>query len=187
VVDLVVIGGPIHAVEARRIGRIVDIDLRRGEAHVLNFFDARHRLLIAGDHLARAGIAIHADPVAHLAAQQLVHRQPGRLAGDIPKRRLDGRQGGDVLPALRAGEYAGGTDPFEGRLHIQRVLPYQQPRERPYEGHVALRSVGGFSLPDDSLVGVHAHVDLVAVDAHLRGTNFRNFEFRPPVRCVGVL
>ena len=78
----------------------------------------------------RAGIAVDAHALADLAAQQLIHGQAQRLTRDVPERDFDGRQRGDVLAGLRAGEDAGGADAFEGGLDIERILADEQARRR---------------------------------------------------------
>jgi hypothetical protein len=181
VIDLGVVGGPVDAIEARRVGGIVDIDLGGGETQLLNLLNPREGALVAGDHLPVAGIAVDAYAVPHLAAHQLIHRHTQRLAGNVPERRFDGRQGGDILPGLRAGEDARGADALKGGLNVQGILANQQPSERADQRHVALRGVGRFALADDALVRVDAHVDLVAVDPNFGGANLRDLQLGAPV------
>ena len=73
-----------------------------------------------------AGVAVDPDPVAHLAAQQLIDRQAEGFAGQIPERDLDRGERGDVLAGLRAGEDAGGANPLEERVDVQRILADQR-------------------------------------------------------------
>ena len=53
-----------------------------------------------------------------------VDGQAKRLSRQIPKRDFEAGQRRDILPGLRPGEHAGGADPFECRLDIERVLPH---------------------------------------------------------------
>ena len=65
------------------------------------------------------------------------------------------------MPAVRMRSKSG--------LHVERVLADQHAAERLDQRNAALCRVGSFALPDDALVGVDAHVNLVAVHAHLGG------------------
>src|ERR1035437_2269199 len=163
VVDLAVRRRPVHAVEARGISRVVDIHLGSRETHLLDLPDSCLGAVVAGDHLPRAGIAVNAHALAYLAAQQLIYRQAQSLTRKVPKRDFDCRQRGDILAGLRAGKDAGGADAFESSLDIERVLANQHARERIDDWHVACRSIRGFALTDDALIGIDPDVDLVAV------------------------
>ena len=83
------------------VGADVEIDLERGEAGFEHLVD--HRLDLGHVHAGRdLAVAVDADLVAELAAQQLVDRHLQRLALQIPERDLDAGQRGDQ----RAGEAA---------------------------------------------------------------------------------
>ena len=73
-IDLAVGGGPVHAVLAGGIGRVVDVDLGCCKAHILNLLNPLLGPLVPGDRFARAGIGVNAHAVADTAAEQLVHR-----------------------------------------------------------------------------------------------------------------
>src|SRR5207245_5220748 len=60
---------------------------------------------------------VHPDLVAHLAAEQLVHRYSGRFAGDIPECHLD--RADSAAPRLEA---AAITDPEQRSLDIRWIL-----------------------------------------------------------------
>ena len=72
------------------------------------------------------GAVVDADLVPHLAAEKLVDRHIGRLAGNVPKRVLDGRDGGAIgleTAALADFEHAaldiGGVLADEGFLEME--------------------------------------------------------------------
>ncbi len=180
-IDLAVRSGPVHAILARGVGRVVDVDLGGGEAHILNLLDTLLGPLVSGNHLPRAGIGVDAHTVAHLAAEQLVHRQAQRFPREIPERGFDGSQRRHVLAGLRPGEHARGADTFERGLDVERVLPHEHAREGLDDRNVAGGRVGGFALPDDALIGVHPYVHLVAMHAHLGRADICDLEFGPVV------
>ena len=107
-------------VPAVRVVAVVDVDLHRGEAHVADAAELLLRLRVV--RVLRLRVAVDADLVAHLAAEQLVDGQTERLAGQVPERDLDARQGRDVLPGLRPREDAERADALEERVDVERVL-----------------------------------------------------------------
>ena len=71
---------------------------------------------LSGEREPDAAVVDH-DAVADLAAEQLVHRDAGGLAGDVPQGDLDGADG--RAPGLEAAEAA---DPPHDALDVGRVL-----------------------------------------------------------------
>jgi hypothetical protein len=172
-VDFAVGGGPVHPVPARRVVRLVDVDLHGREAHALDFGD-----LLLGARLARVmggRVAVDPNAVAHLPAQQLVHRQPDGFTRQVPQ------------AALRSGEDAGGADLLPDRLDVQRIPTDEHPPPPGDDRPAADRGVGGLALPDQPLVGVDPDVQLRPVRPDEGRSHVRDLELRPPVRRHGRL
>jgi len=79
-------------------------------------------------------VAIDADSVADLAAEQLVDGQAEGLAGEVPERDFDGAEGGDVLSRLGAGEDARGADRLPERFDVEGSCPIRKRRKRATRG-----------------------------------------------------
>ena len=110
-------------------------------------------------HRHRGAGQVDAHAVADLAAEQLVHRNPGRLAGDVPERHLDGADG--AAPGLEAAEPADAEhDALDvGRVHAENEVAVEE--------DVGLEvALGGLHLPgaDDPLVGEDADYRMAADD-----------------------
>ena len=57
--------------------------------------------------VVRARVGVEPDPVAHRAAEELVHGQPQRLAPDVPERDVDpAHHRADSAPRADVGEVA---------------------------------------------------------------------------------
>ena len=178
-VDLGVVGRPVDPVEAVGVAGLIDVDLERGEAHGLDLLELLRGEGIVGVVVGRVAIDAHA--VAHLAAEELIDGDAERLAGQVPERNFDGGEGRDILPALGPGENAVETDAFPQRLDVQRVASDEGVAEGAHQGHAAHNGVGGFTVPEDALVGVDADVELIAVAHHLGRAHVGDLEFRPAV------
>lgn len=166
-------GGVVAAVH-------IDVDLERGEAHGLDLFELLRGEGIVGVVVGRVAIDAHA--VAYLAAEQLIDGDAERLASQVPERNFDGSESRDILPALGPGEDAvGGADALLQRFDVQRVASDQGVAEGAHQRHAAHNRVGGFTVPDDALVGVDADVELIPVAHHLRRAHVCDLEFRPAV------
>ena len=101
--------------------------------------------------------------VAHRAAQDLVHRQPQRLALDVPERQVQRAQRVDLLPARRI--EPGDVHLLPERLDLERVLADQRP------GALFQRVLGAaFADARDADVGLHRddHVALVEQRVQVR-------------------
>ena len=55
------------------------------------------------------------------------------------------------------------ADPLPDRLHVQGILANQHAAKTMHQGSRAHRRIGRFALPEDSLVGINAHVGLWTV------------------------
>jgi len=131
-VDFAVRGGPVDPVEACRIGGLIDVDRERGGAHLFDLFQAGRRFRVVRMVVGR--VAIDADSVADLAAEQLVDGQAEGLAGEVPERDFDGAEGGDVLSRLGAGEDARGADRLPERFDVEGSCPIRKRRKRATRG-----------------------------------------------------
>jgi hypothetical protein len=89
-------------IEARGICRVVEVDLHRRKALILDPWKLPVRLF--PNRNVHIRVAIDANLLAELSAHELVDGQFQSLAGKIPQRNFDARQSRDVLPALCAGE-----------------------------------------------------------------------------------
>ena len=113
----------------------------------------------------RAG-QVDPHPVADLSPEQLVHGNPGGLAGDVPERHLDGADG--AAPGLETAEPADAEhDALDvGRVHAQYEVAVEE--------DVGLEvGLGGLHLPrsDDPLVGEDADYGMAADDGALQIDN----------------
>src|ERR1700682_1558483 len=95
---------------------------------------------------------VDANPVAHLAPEQLVDGNAGGLAGDIPERHLDRADG--PAPSLEASQPADlQHDPFDvGRVFTEKVLLVSE-HDRLQVGLARLH----LAVTADALVGHDPH------------------------------
>ena len=127
-------------------------------------------------------VGVDADPVAHLAAQELVNRQPQRLTGQVPKGDLDAGHGHHILTGLRTGEDSSFPQPLPQQVHIEQILSDQYSPERALDERYGVgRRIGRLAVAVDSLIGVNANMNLVAVGASLRRPDIRDLQLGPPV------
>ncbi len=111
-------------------------------------------------------VAVDANPVPHLAAQQLIDRQAQRLARQGPTEQSPRPLSAvDVLSALRAGEDTDRANPLADGFDVEWILAHQKSFASPHEGSPADDRVGRLALADESLVGVDADVQLWPVGA----------------------
>ena len=179
VIDLAVARRPVHVVPAKRIGALVDVDLDGREPHVADLRDLGGRLRVV--RILGLRIAVDADAVAHLAAEQLIEGQPQRLAGQIPQGDLHRRQRRDVLTTLSARKDAVGANPLEQPVDVQRVLADQRLAEHTDERDAAAHGISAFAVTDQPLVGVDADVQLIAMRNHFGRADVGDLQFRPAV------
>ena len=127
-------------------------DLGEAEIHLEEGVAERHPLLqpLAGLRAARharVGVAIHAHPVAELAAEHLVDRNAVGLAGEVPERDLDRRHA-----AALAAVTAELLDAPEEPVDVARVLAEEAALQHQREGGAG--AVAHLAEADDPLVGV---------------------------------
>ena len=91
-------------------------------------------------------------PIAELAAEHLVDRNPIGFAGNVPQRDLDRRYAA-ALPAVPAEL----LDPAKQAIDIARVLAEQPALQHQSVGRAA--SVAHLAKADDSLIGVDLEQD----------------------------
>jgi hypothetical protein len=111
-------------------------------------------------------VGVGEDAIAYRAAEQLVHRQAGRLALDVPQGEVDGADGGHrdrpaspVRPAVQV--LPGVLDPGRVESDEQRVdMVAQVRRDR------ELTAVdSGVAVPDEAVGGAELEGDVVAARA----------------------
>ena len=176
-IDLAIARSPIHGIEARRIHCIVEVDLHRRKALRLDPRKLSVRLFPNGNIHIR--VAIDADFIAELAAHKLVHGQLQRLAGKVPQRNFQARQGCDVLSTLRASEDSQGANPLPYRFDIERISPDERAPPTMDQRRGSDSGVRGFSLPVDALIRVNPDVRLRSMNDDLRGAHLGDLELRP--------
>ena len=115
---------PVVAVELPRVGRVVDVELDRGEAVLLDVL-LRPTAHLLGLEAASRRVAVHPDLVPELAAEKLVDGEPEGLAGEVPQRRLERRHHADVHAALRALEEPAAAHVLLEPVDVERVLADQ--------------------------------------------------------------
>ena len=112
---------------------------------------------------------IDAHLVAHLAAEQLVDRHAGRLAGDVPQRVLDGADRGAI-----GLERAALADLQHAALDVGRVLADQRVAEMQHPGLEV--GLGVFHLAEavEALVGDDADDRMLADDGAAQVGDFHD-------------
>ena len=138
--------------------RLIQVELHGGVAVLDSLGRRLGELLRRGQpRLIQRGIAVHADPIAELPAEQLIHRHVQRLAGQIPERRFHGRQHRDEHAGLGAAEDAALPNLLEQPMHVQRALIAKALAEALDHVVGALYGVDRFAAPPDPLVRVDLH------------------------------
>ena len=142
------------------------VHLEEGEAHLLPAFE-----LLGEDLgvLALVGIAVDADLVAVLGADQPPGRHAVDLAGDIVQRHID--RAVAAAHALLVGEVANAV---ERRFDGERV-PAHQVRLEHQRGAFAA-GVAHLAEPVDALVGIDADDRVVVVGGHQHRTHVGDLE-----------
>src|SRR5579872_1765152 len=120
-IDLAVAGRPIDGVETSWIARIVEVDLHRGEALILDPW--KLTVGFGADRNIHVRIAVNAYLVAELSAHELIDRESEGLAGEIPEGDFQTRQRGNVLPTLRSREDSQGADSLPDGFYVERITP----------------------------------------------------------------
>jgi hypothetical protein len=81
--------GPVVQIVLLRVVVLIEVELHCIEAHADRLTRSlRERLRLRQLHLVERGIHIDTNPIAKLAAEQLIHGESKRLAREIPQRRL---------------------------------------------------------------------------------------------------
>ena len=124
-------------------------------------------------------VAVEADAVAELAAEQLVDRHAERLAREVPEGDLDAGHRRDRRAGHRAVEEAGAAHLLEEHIHVERVLADDVLLEGVDHRRAALAAVDALAVADHPLVRVDAHVGRVAVPLHLCRADVRDLHDTP--------
>ena len=120
-VDLRSGGVPVPAIVAEAGLGLVHIEFERIEAQRDDFPRALG-IGLRREILAGMAVAIEADGVAELAAEQLIDRHAEHLAGQIPQGDLDAGHSGDGRAGHRAVEEAGAAHLLEEHVDVERVF-----------------------------------------------------------------
>src|SRR5829696_1695922 len=165
------IGGvPVPAVSAKAGPRLVDVELERvkaeGDDLLCPLSVGRGR-----EVLARVAVAVEADCVPELAAEELIDRQAERLPGKIPEGDLDPGHRRDRCPRHCPVEELGPSHLLEKHVDVERALAKDGVLQRVDHLRTAFATVDALPVADDTLVGEDADVGRVAVPLDLRGAD----------------
>jgi hypothetical protein len=181
---------PVVAVELSRVPGVVDVELHRGEAVLLDVL-LRPAPHLRGVETAAGGVAVDAYLVAELAPEELIHGQTEGLSDQVPERRLEGGHHADVHAGLGALE-----EPAPAHLLLEPVDVERAPADEVALGEVLHHVVGAvdavhrLTVAGDPLIGLDLHEQAVlAADEtapHVRDPELRRARgLRRPLHGVG--
>ncbi len=124
-----------------------------------------------GEILAGVAVAVEADAVAELAAEEPVDRHAERLAGQVPEGDLDPGHRGHGRAGHRPVEELCAAHLLEERSTLSGFSPMMELLEGVDHLRTALAAVDALAVADQPLVGVDADVGRVAVPLDLRGAD----------------
>ena len=167
---------------------LIQVELDRGIAVLDGLGRRRGELLRRGQpRLIERRVAVDADLVAELPAEQLIHRHVQRLAGQIPQRRFHGRQHRHEDARLRAAEDAALPHLLEDPVHVERVLAANPLTEALDEVVGAADGVDPLAAAPDALVGMDLHEQAAAHVAALQIGDAQRGRARRLLRVVDGL
>ena len=112
--------------------------------------------------MIQRGVQVDANPITELPAEQLIHRDVQRFAGQIPQSRFQGRQHRDEDARLRASEDAALAKLLEVAMDVERALIAKALAEALDHVVGALNGIDRFTAAPDPLVGVDLHEQTAA-------------------------
>ena len=160
---------PVELIVLVGIGGLIQVELDGGIAVIDGLRRHRGELLGRGQpRLIQRRVAVDADLVAELPAEQLIHRHVQRLAGQIPQRRFHGRQHRHEDARLCAAEDAALPHLLEDPMHVERVLAANPLTEALDEVVGAADRIDSLAAAPDALVRMDFHEQAAADVAALQ-------------------
>src|SRR5919199_34923 len=171
---------PVPAVGAEARLGLVHVEFERIEAERADLPGA-FGVGLGGEVASGVAIAVEADPIPELPAEQAVHRHPERLARQIPERDLNAGHRRDGYTRQRAVEEPGAPHLFKEHIDVGRTLAENVALERMPQLRASFAAMDALAIPDQSFIGVDPHVGRVTVSLDLRGPHIGDFQPSPPL------
>ena len=166
------------------IVRLIQVEFHGGVAILGRLCRRLSKLLRGGELcLIQGGIQVHTDAIAELAAEQLIHREVQRLAGQIPERRFHRRQDCHEHAGLSAAEHAALPNLLEQSMDVERALVAKTLAEALDQMVGALNGIDRLATPPDALVRVDLHEQ---ASAHVSALHVRDAQRGRAGRLGGV-